>query len=561
MINKKINKNFLTYILAAFFVSIFLASSGLTLTVEEQYHKTLSAYKRFLENPEKIKHRDKWLFYLQKFQAIHKQNPSGHPAALYITGEIYQRLYKLSLKSSDKKEAIAVFERIIKHFPRSEYRRKAEESLKTLSVGESRISSEKGKIPEKQKGRKKTAEESAKPVLAGKGKVAVNGLRIWSNPSYTRIVIDADNETSYRHKLIGDESAGDKPLQLCIDFDNSRLGDNLNKGIIPINDDLLTDAKPSQLTPDSVRVVIDIKSFKTYKIFSLKNPFKTIIDVWGKEAKTVTSSEPSKEPEPASEPPSLPAKKGSMVHDLAKQLALGVRRIVIDAGHGGKDVGAVGYYGSVYEKHVTLDVAKKLAQKIRQRLGCEVFLTRTTDRSLSLEERTAIANTKNADLFISIHTNASNSRDAHGIETYFLNLATDDNAILVAARENATSRKNISDLQTILHDLMKNSKINESSKLAAYVQNAMYRNLRVRYSFIKSKGVKQAPFYVLMGAQMPSILIETSFISNKRECERLNNPSYQDALCESIISGISKYIKETHPTAFMKEESTADNAG
>lgn len=559
MINKKITKNFPAYLWAAFLISIFLASSGLALTAEEQYHKTLSAYKKFLDNPEKIKHRDKWLFYVKKFQDIHKQNPSGHPAALYITGEIYQKLYRLSFKTSDKKEAISIFERLIKHFPRSEYRRKAEESLKTLSGGESRIAAEKEKIPEKQKSIKKAFRESAKPVQpSGKGKVAVNGLRIWSNPSYTRIVIDADNETSYRHKLIGDEAAGDKPLQLCIDFDNSRLGDNLNKGIIPINDDLLTDARPSQQTPDSVRVVIDIKSFKTYKIFSLKNPFKTIIDVWGKEAKTVTSSAPASEPDP---PSPIPAKKGTMVHDLAKQLALGVRRIVIDAGHGGKDVGAVGYYGSVYEKHVTLDIAKKLAQKIRQRLGCEVFLTRTADKALSLEERTAIANTKNADLFISIHTNASKSRDAHGIETYFLNLATDDNAILVAARENATSRKNISDLQTILHDLMKNSKINESSKLAAYVQNAMYRGLRGRYSLIRNKGVKQAPFYVLMGAQMPSILIETSFISNKRECERLNNPAYQDALCESIINGISRYIKETHPTAFMKEETGEDNAG
>ncbi len=556
-----INKKFLTYSLVFFFVSIFPVSSGLSLTAEEQYHKTLSAYKKFLENPEKIKHRDKWLFYLNKFQIIHKQTPSGHPAALYTTGEIYQKLYRLSFKPSDKKEAITIFDRVIKHFPRSEYRRKAEESLRILSGGESRIKPEKEKISEKQKGIKKPLKESVEkpPQPVGKGKVAVNGLRIWSNPSYTRIVIDADNETSYRHKLIGDDTVGDKPLQLQIDFDNSRLGENLNKGVIPINDDLLTDAKPSQHTPDSVRVVIDIKSFKTYKIFSLKNPFKTIIDVWGKEAKSVTSSEPT--PEPPEPPSPIPTKKGKMVHDLAKQLALGVKRIVIDAGHGGKDVGAVGYYGSVYEKHVTLELAKKLAQKIRQRLGCEVFLTRTTDKGLSLEERTAIANTKNADLFISIHTNASKNRDAHGLETYFLNLATDDSAILVAARENATSRKNISDLQTILHDLMKNSKINESSRLAAHVQNAMYRNLRARYSAIKSKGVKQAPFYVLMGAQMPSILIETSFISNKRECERLNNPAYQDALCESIVSGISKYIKETHPTAFMTDETADDNAG
>jgi N-acetylmuramoyl-L-alanine amidase len=305
-----------------------------------------------------------------------------------------------------------------------------------------------------------------------------------------------------------------------------------------------------------VRVVIDIKSFKTYKIFSLKNPFKTIIDVWGKDAREAAPSNVVKAPESEQPKPENSHLRSSpkMINDLAKQLALGVRRIVIDPGHGGKDVGAVGYYKSVYEKNVTLAIAKKLAQKIRSRLNCEVFLTRTTDRGLSLEERTAIANTRNADLFISIHTNASQNDNAYGIETYFLNLATDDDAILVAARENATSRKNISDLQTILHDLMQNSKINESGKLAGYVQQSVHRQLKARYVAVRNKGVKQAPFYVLMGAQMPSILIETSFISNKRECERLNNPAYQDWLCEAIVQGIQRYIRETNPTAFMKED-------
>ena len=227
-------------------------------------------------------------------------------------------------------------------------------------------------------------------------------------------------------------------------------------------------------------------------------------------------------------------------------------RIVIDPGHGGRDYGAPGYLKGVHEKKVVLKIAKRLAKKIREKLHCQVIMTRKSDRYLTLEERTAIANTKNADLFISIHTNAARNRKAYGIETFFLNLATDNDSILVAARENATSTKNISDLQTILSDLMQNAKINESSRLAASVQNSICDYMRKYYKRIKNKGVKQAPFYVLLGAQMPAILIETSFISNPTECRRLINTKYYDRLCDGIVNGIRAYIKETNPTAFLK---------
>jgi N-acetylmuramoyl-L-alanine amidase len=143
-----------------------------------------------------------------------------------------------------------------------------------------------------------------------------------------------------------------------------------------------------------------------------------------------------------------------------------------------------------------------------------------------------------------------------------LNLATDDEAIRVAAMENATSTKNISDLQTILYDLMQNAKINESSRLAARVQASMVTYLkRKRWSRIKDKGVKQAPFYVLLGAQMPAILVETSFISNPRECKRLVNPTYQQRICEAIVIGIKNYIKEITPTAHLHERPELVNNG
>jgi N-acetylmuramoyl-L-alanine amidase len=210
---------------------------------------------------------------------------------------------------------------------------------------------------------------------------------------------------------------------------------------------------------------------------------------------------------------------------------------------------------------VVLAISKKLAERIRRKLGCEVLLTRKTDKYLTLEERTAIANTEKADLFLSIHANAARNHRAFGIETYFLNLTTDESAIAVAARENATSRKNISELDSILQDLLNNAKINESSRLATYVQHSLIDHLEHRYASIKDKGVKQAPFYVLLGAQMPSILVETAFISNPRECRRLTDPDYQADLCDAISAGVSRYIEEMQPKAYFKEAPKAGAGG
>jgi N-acetylmuramoyl-L-alanine amidase len=385
--------------------------------------------------------------------------------------------------------------------------------------------------------------KKAPPLINGMG--TVDNLRFWSNPSYTRIVIDASRETTYNHHLLKKDPALNKPQRLYIDLKRSRLGKNIKRNI-PINDDLLIDARAGQYSNDAVRVVVDIKSFKTYKVFSLKDPFRIVIDVWGRSDKQISRQKP---PVMASD------KKGKLpASALAKQLALGVSRIIIDPGHGGRDYGAPGYLKGVHEKDVVLQISRRLAKKIRKELKYEVYLTRNSDTYLTLEERTAIANTKNADLFISIHTNSHKNRRAYGIETYFLNLATDDDAIRVAAMENATSTKNISDLQTILSDLMQNAKINESSRLAGYIQSSMVRHLKnKRYSRIRDKGVKQAPFYVLLGAQMPAVLVETSFISNPRECKRLITPKYQERLCEAIIKGIKTYVRETSPTAFLKE--------
>lgn len=523
---------------------------------KDKYVSAESCYHKLRESPNNQKYRDQWLACIDQFQAVYRHDPSGPRAAvgLYMSATLYQELYKRSSKESDKQEAIAAFKRIVAQYPRSQYRKGADDALRILLPSESpqiAVEAQENKKPDEAKTAvDEVATEIEKAATypapaAGEDKppegqsVTVKGLRFWSNPSYTRIVVDADGEATYTHKLLKQDPSIQKPQRLYVDLDKCKLGADLDK-VIPINDNLLSDVRAGQYAPDSVRVVVDIKSFETYKIFSLKNPFRIVIDVWGKELKPAEVLEQT-EQKSSKLPPSA----------LARQLVLGVSRIVVDPGHGGRDFGAPGYAKGVHEKDVVLKIARRLAKKIQEELHCEVFLTRNSDSNLTLEERTAIANTKNADLFISIHTNASRDRRAYGIETYFLNLATDEDAIMVAARENATSTKNISDLQTILTDLMQNAKINESSRLAVRVQESLYGRLRQHYSQVKDKGVKKAPFYVLLGARMPSILIETAFISNARECERLIDPDYQDRMCEAIIEGIRKYIQDTSPVAFL----------
>ena len=526
-------------------------------TANDKYYNAEACYKKLRHNPKKQKYRDKWLGCIKKFEAVYHYDLKGPWAAagLYMSGQLYQELYKRSFKTSDQEAAIDIYERIITDFPESKYKQKADYALRNISYKKvSKIDSKK-EIPEKdvEKVEKESIDAEIEKLISTplpdekdlKGaknmEAKILGLRYWSNPSYTRVVVDADNEVSYTHRLLKKDASIKKPQRLYIDLNNSRLAKDITK-VVPINDNLLIDARAGQYASNSVRVVVDIKSFETYKIFSLKNPFRIVIDVWGTIDKTI--------------PPEIEvSKKNAKIPPgaLAKQLVLGVSRIVIDPGHGGRDYGAPGYLRGVHEKDVVLKLSRRLAKKIRKELGCEVIMTRNSDRNLTLEERTAIANTKNADLFISIHTNAVRDRRAYGIETFFLNLATDNDAILVAARENATSTKNISDLETILSDLMQNAKINESSRLAVHVQKSMDLHLRNHYSRIKSKGVKQAPFYVLLGAQMPAILIETSFISNPRECKRLNDIAYQDQMSEAIVNGIKEYIKEMNPTALMEE--------
>ena len=226
---------------------------------------------------------------------------------------------------------------------------------------------------------------------------------------------------------------------------------------------------------------------------------------------------------------------------LTRVLGLKIGKIVIDAGHGGHDTGTIGPNG-LLEKDVVLDVAKRLGRLLETRLGAEVIYTRRDDTFIPLETRTAIANRERADLFISIHANSSRDSDARGVETYYLNFTSSPEALEVAARENAVSEKSIYELQDLVKKIALKEKIEESREFAGDVQESLYGGLALNNAHIRNRGVKKAPFIVLIGANMPSILAEISFVSNPTDERKLETSEHRQRIAESLYRGVSKYV-------------------
>jgi N-acetylmuramoyl-L-alanine amidase len=225
---------------------------------------------------------------------------------------------------------------------------------------------------------------------------------------------------------------------------------------------------------------------------------------------------------------------------LVRALGLKIGRIVIDAGHGGHDSGTLGADG-IEEKDVVLDVALRLGKLLHDRLGSEIIYTRSDDTFIPLETRTAIANKAQADLFLSIHANSSPDRSARGVETYYLNFTSSPDALETAARENAVSDQSIHQLSDLVKKIALKDKIEESREFAGDVQQGLYGGLQKGNAGLKDRGVKKAPFVVLIGANMPSILAEISFVTNEKDARQLQEPEYRERVAESLYKGVAKY--------------------
>ena len=385
-----------------------------------------------------------------------------------------------------------------------------------------------------------------KPVVneqtaANRPLAVLDNIKHWSNPDYTRVSLELDHDVAWESHELGKGAAG-KPGRIFIDLNRTRLA----KGVkdITIGDGLLRGARVAQYRPDVVRVVLDTENIKNYKIFPLSDPARLIIDVRGERPTEISRLEESISATPESSPEVKPEESLIVTRKITPSHKINlskIRRIVVDPGHGGHDPGAVGS-GGAQEKDIVLAIGLKLRQLLKEELGLDVVMTRSGDVFIPLEERTAIANKVNADLFVSVHANAANNRNASGIETYYLNLAKTEKAAQLAAKENGTSLEKVSVLQAILFDLMANYKLNDSAHLANDVQKSLHKKIRGLHADVKNLGVKQGPFYVLVGATMPSILVETAFLSNAQEESRLMEAEYQDATAAGIMEGIRSYI-------------------
>jgi len=523
----------------------------------EQYQQAKDNYQEVAKSPKLAAERKNWLTAARKFRQIYQADPSSEqaPPSLLMLARIYRELYGRHRNQLDLGEAIAYNEDLVALY--SQHRladdalfnliqiylterpdpEKAQKFLGQLleTYPDGDMAGPAARLVKQQPvaGPATLAKIPATPATAPvlplppppNGPTAdLKPLRYWSTSNYTRVVIETSAPVTFKEHLL--EGKGDQPRRLYIDLDNCRVRTELQKPI-PIDDGLLRQVRSGQFTTGKVRVVLDTQSVSDYKVFSLQDPFRIVVDVRGQR---------SGSPQPGAE-------ADNAAPTLAQQLGLGIKRIIVDPGHGGKDCGAIGI-GGILEKDITLAVAREVAARLKTRLECEVVMTRDSDIFIPLEERTAIANTREGDLFISIHVNAAPNPKARGIETYILDLAKNKNAMQVAARENASSAHQLSDLQSILQDLIQNSKKSESIKLAGYVQDNMINGLKCSYPEVKDLGVKQAPFVVLLGAQMPAILTEIAFLSNPDEAAWLSTEKYQGLVADQIVAGVSGYVND-----------------
>jgi N-acetylmuramoyl-L-alanine amidase len=425
-----------------------------------------------------------------------------------------------------------------------------------------------------------TQQNALKPNPSDKTPPAiVQNVRYKITDDSIQAIVDLDAAAHYKSERLNN------PDRIYFDISNARMRPNLAP-TIRINAPDLNKVRISQNDPNTVRVVFDISKISTYTVSELQDPFNIVINfIRTKPAtslnpdnqnanpsslksmdsetqtaanktissapKTVKKTEveksqplkkaPAENVEPPVSPKTIPqTSRGART--LTRMLGLKISRIVLDPGHGGHDQGTIGPKG-LCEKDLVLSLARELQVLLQEELGAEVILTRSDDTYISLEERTAIANQHHADLFVSIHANSSPIPSISGVETYYLDFAKTNAEREIAARENATSSKTIGDLEDLIKKIAKADKSAESRELASIIQKKLYSSASKIFPSTQNRGVRPAPFVVLIGASMPSILAEVAFISNPRDERLLNKPVTQKELAKALYSGIVDYME------------------
>ncbi len=451
------------------------------------------------------------------------------------------------------------------------------------------------------------------PRVSDKGASVVKNIQTWNSERATRVIVTLDDTVEYSAARIA------SPDRIYFDLQKARLTPGLMHESPEVENGLLKSVRVAPNKPGVVRVVLDVNGARDYSAYLLANPYRLVIEVRSAKASSPTPSPAAASPGSATEvsdahpvPPAPPAERETVTiaqdenqnssppsvavakksakpgasslpvrkevastialdppaeakptHDgdrsLTRALGLKINRIVIDPGHGGHDTGTIGPHG-LMEKDLCLDVALRLGALIQQKLpGADVIYTRKDDTFVPLEERTAIANAAKADLFISIHANSSQDPSARGIETYYLNFSTSPESMEVATRENANSQESLHDLQDLIQKIARNEKIEESKELAGDIQGTLTQRLQLISRNEKDRGVKKAPFVVLIGANMPSVLSEISFVSNPSDERLLRRPEQRERIADGLYRGISTYLSSLNSLNYNKQKLVSDN--
>ncbi len=587
MMKKMLNgKNSLILTLLVILAVAFLSKPLIAADrVESLYDRAAAKYHLLYEDPVFAALTDNWLRTIKQFRIIHQTYPTHYraPSSLYNIARLYRSLYQIKKKrifldrsnlsfrklieeypkstlsddaqfllaqnyerlEKNKNLAYLEYKNLLDWFPKSEFCPEAEKRIQLLRPPHKDLRiypvEEKSAVPV-ELARIRYGGLSAEADAVDRPKVVVSKIDYWSTDDWSRMVINAGSDVRYRYRVLqGDASHPQK--RLVVDLFHAYLPKEMKRKIAA-NDGLITEARIGQFDKQTVRIVLDMVSLEKFKIFHFKLPlqYKIVIDILGHNNLTQLKK-PVRQKKAIGAPPQQTGESdvsGNTV-SLQKVLGLKVRRVILDPGHGGKDPGASAF--GLKEKDVALGIARSLKKIIENNHSqIEVLMTRHNDRYIKLEARTAFANKHRGDLFISLHVNASPRPSVRGTETYFLNLTSDAEALSLAAKENQTSMKSISDLQSILNDLLTNSKIQESSGLATKVQSAIVGLTTQSSHRMRDLGVKKAPFLVLLGAQMPSILVETGFLSNVEENGYLKKAEYRRILAKAIYKGIQSYM-------------------
>jgi N-acetylmuramoyl-L-alanine amidase len=545
------------------------------------------------------------------FKFLLKQYPGSRyrSEALFSIGKIQ----KENLDKPD--DAEATFKEFLQRFPKSGRADGAREALKEIADAREDQKQQEAEAKAEQSARaaqaaqtlaaeKHAQEKDTVPAI--KGDIAeqreaigrtphVTDIRTWNAPDHTRIVVTLEGTIKF------DASRIAAPDRIYFDLYKANLTPALAKKTFAVDNGLLKSLRLAQNKLGVVRLVLDVDGAKEYSAFLLSHPYRLVIDVHAapanavkqlpsapakiEEAKsdpkpaakpaetvsvTVENKQPPKpEPKPfaqpvsakpkpngsktaALQPPTEPKPNRDGQRSLTRALGLKISRIVIDPGHGGHDTGTIGPHG-LMEKDLCLDVALRLGRLIEDKLpSAEVVYTRKDDTFIPLEQRTALANDVKADLFISIHANSSHNQSARGIETYYLNFATSEESMEVATRENALSQTSLHDLQDIIKKIARNEKIEESKELATEIQDSLTHRLQTVSQNQKNRGVKKAPFVVLIGANMPSVLSEISFISNPSDEKLLRKGDQRQRVADGLYHGIAAYLDSLNSLSYDK---------